>query len=242
MSKSTPPAQRSPLYPVMIMTLIITTIGIAARTATSTPALGLDETVFTPTHARSFAFAEIAKPTYTALHTATLPPTQTPTVTPESIAQAEIVLDTPTSQYVAPMAQNNSYAQAPFTDGGNKYILVDISEQHMYVYEGDVLVFSFVSSTGMNSATRVGNFSVLNKIPYAYGATWNIWMPNWLGIYWAGSLQNGIHALPILSNGGQLWAGYLGVPISYGCVVLGAYESQLLYDWAEIGTPVEIRW
>lgn len=158
------------------------------------------------------------------------------------MAQAEIVLDTPTSQYVAPITENNSYAQAPLTYGGNKYILIDISEQHMYVYEGDALVFSFVSSTGMNNATRVGSFSVLNKIPNAYGATWNIWMPNWLGIYWSGSLQNGIHALPILPNGGQLWAGYLGIPISYGCVVLGAYESQLLYNWAEIGTPVEIRW
>lgn len=242
MSKSTPPARRSPLYSVMIVTLIITMIGIAAWTAASTPALGLDEAVFTPMHARSFALAEIAKPTYTALPTATLLPTQTPTVTPEPMAQAEIVLDTPTSQYVAPMAQDNTYAEVPLTYGGNKYILVDISEQHMYVYEGDVLVFSFVSSTGMNNATRAGNFSVLNKIPNAYGATWNIWMPNWLGIYWAGGLQNGIHALPILSNGGQLWAGYLGVPISYGCVVLGAYESQLLYDWAEIGTPVEIRW
>ncbi|MHB8776875.1 MAG: L,D-transpeptidase [Anaerolineales bacterium] len=242
MSKSTPPLRRNPLYPVMITALIITAISIAAWMATSAPALGLEKPVFTPTHIRSFAFAEIAKPTYTALPTATGPPTQTPTVTPEPMVQAEIVLDTPTSEYVAPIAQDDAYAQTPLPYGGNKYILIDISEQHMYVYEGDALVFSFVSSTGMNNSTRVGNFSVLNKIPNAYGATWNIWMPNWLGIYWSGSLQNGIHALPILPNGGQLWAGYLGVPISYGCIVLGAYESQLLYDWSEIGTPVEIRW
>jgi hypothetical protein len=94
----------------------------------------------------------------------------------------------------------------------------------------------------MNNATRVGNFAVQSKIPNAYGATWNIWMPNWLGIYWSGSLENGIHALPILPNGATLWAGYLGRPISYGCVVLGSYESKILYDWAVIGTPVEIRW
>jgi lipoprotein-anchoring transpeptidase ErfK/SrfK len=24
-------------------------------------------------------------------------------------------------------------------------------------------------------------------------------------------------------------------------VVLGTYEAQLLYNWAEVGTPVEIR-
>ena len=192
----------------------------------------------------SFAIAQIEKPTYTPTippsPTATIIPTQTvtPTLTLEPIAQSEIILDTPTSEYVAQVYE----AEAPAIYTGGKYVLVDISEQHMYVYEGDTLVYSFVSSTGMNNATRVGNFSVLNKIPNAYGATWDLWMPNWLGIYWAGSLQNGIHALPILSNGAQLWSGYLGVPISYGCVVLGAYESQLLYDWADVGTPVEIQW
>jgi LysM repeat protein len=124
---------------------------------------------------------------------------------------------------------------------GQKRILVDISQQHLYAYEGDVLVFSFVASTGMNNATRVGIFSVLDKIPNAYGSTWNIWMPNWLGIYYSGYLENGIHALPILSNGNRLWEGYLGRPISYGCVVLGTAESQMLYDWVEIGTVVEIQ-
>jgi lipoprotein-anchoring transpeptidase ErfK/SrfK len=94
----------------------------------------------------------------------------------------------------------------------------------------------------MNNATATGNFSVLDKIPSAYGSTWDLWMPNWLGIYWAGGLENGIHALPILSNGVTLWSGFLGRPISYGCVVLGSYESQLLYDWAEVGTPVDIQW
>jgi hypothetical protein len=83
---------------------------------------------------------------------------------------------------------------------------------------------------------------VQSKIPNAWGGTWSIWMPDWLGIYWAGGLENGIHALPILPNGATLWAGFLGRPISYGCVVLGSYEAKLLYDWAEIGTPVEIRW
>lgn len=215
-------------------------ITFAISACANIPSVPLNQ-ISTPTKSISFAIAEISKPTYTPSPTVTFTPTNTPTITPEPIAQAEIILDTPTSEYVAPIAQNY-HAEAPAVYTGGKYILVDISQQHMYVYEGDVLVFSFVASTGMNNATRVGNFSVLNKIPNAYGATWNIWMPNWLGIYWAGSLQNGIHALPILPSGAQLWSGYLGVPISYGCVVLGAYESQLLYDWAEIGTPVEIQW
>lgn len=234
MTNLTTSARRSPLYPALVIILICAVIAIAAWTATSSPVLSLNSTP-TPTHGAYFAFAQIAKPTYTPLPTVLPSPTAQPTNTPEPVVVAEIVSDS-NSVYTAPN-------QDPVPSyGENKYILVDISEQHMYVYEGDALVYSFVASTGMNNATRVGTFSVLDKIPSAYGATWNIWMPNWLGIYYAGSLENGIHALPILPNGAILWEGYLGVPISYGCVVLGTYESQLLYDWAEVGTPVEIQW
>lgn len=131
-------------------------------------------------------------------------------------------------------------SDAPATAGG-QYILVDLSEQHLYAYQDNTLVFSFVASTGMNNATRVGVFHIQDKIPNAYGATWNIWMPNWMGIYYAGGLENGIHALPILSNGSRLWAGYLGTPISFGCIVLGVDEAQELYDWAQVGATVEIQ-
>lgn len=211
-----------------IFILFITVAGIAAWTVTSSSALEAEQPVFIPTYVNSFAIAEIAKPTYTAVPTVTALPTNTP----ENMVQAELVNTS---------SSGSETEQSPVSYSGNKYILVDISEQHMYVYEGDALVYSFVSSTGMNNATRIGMFSVLDKIPNAYGSTWDLWMPNWLGIYYSGNLENGIHALPILSNGGQLWAGYLGVPISYGCVVLGVYEAQLLYDWADIGTPVEIQ-
>ncbi len=134
-------------------------------------------------------------------------------------------------------------APAPSASGGGKRILIDISEQRMYVYQDGTLIWTFVVSTGMpGAATRPGNYAVQNKIPSAYGSTWNIWMPNWLGIYWAGSLQNGIHALPILPGGGRLWDGYLGTPVSYGCIILGIQDAQTLYDWAEVGTAVDIQY
>ncbi len=127
--------------------------------------------------------------------------------------------------------------------GGAKRIVVDLSEQHLYAYEGNRLVYSFVASSGKApSYTKTGEFRVQSKIPKAYGDAWNIWMPFWLGIYWAGSTENGIHALPILPNGQTLWAGYLGSPVSYGCIVLGTYEAKLLYNWAQIGTPVTVRY
>ncbi len=132
---------------------------------------------------------------------------------------------------------------APAPPGGGKRIMINLSEQHLYAYQGNQLVYSFVISSGAApSNTRTGEFHVQSKIPNAYAAAWGLQMPHWLGIYWAGSTENGIHALPILSNGQTLWAGYLGRPISYGCIVLGTRDAQRLYNWAEIGTPVSIRY
>ena len=194
----------------------------------------------TPTQENLWAFISVLKPTYTPQPT--LAPTNVPAVAAIATEAPGVMEMQVLSDSAGPAHSASVYAQNPGAAAGAKYIMVDISEQHMYVYNGDTLLYSFVASTGINNGTRAGTFAVQSKIPNAYGSTWNIWMPNWLGIYWSGGLENGIHALPILPSGATLWEGYLGRPISYGCVVLGTYESSLLYDWAEIGTTVEIRW
>lgn len=131
--------------------------------------------------------------------------------------------------------------QGPSGLVGAKRIEVDVSEQRMYVWQGDTLVWNFTISTGLPGyGTRRGTFAVQSKVPKAWSSAWQLWMPNWLGIYWAGGSENGIHALPII-NGQRLWGGYLGTPISYGCVVLGIADAEALYQWAEMGTPVVIH-
>jgi lipoprotein-anchoring transpeptidase ErfK/SrfK len=213
--------------------------------------IGLVAGTPTPRAELHWSVVEIPKP---AQVSAPAPPAASPTqalVPPEDAVLAAEVYPTPepptgpliTMEIVEDVVvpPSNEDTSEPVSASG-KYVLVSIVEQHLYAYENGELIYSFVASTGMGNSTRVGTFSVLDKIPSAYGSTWNIWMPNWMGIYWSGSLENGIHALPILPGGGRLWSGYLGTPISYGCVVLGEYEASLLYDWADVGTPVEIRW
>lgn len=130
------------------------------------------------------------------------------------------------------------------TPGPPKRVVVDISDQRVYAYEGDTLVYNFIASTGEPGRdTAVGEFEILNKIPMAYASTWNLDMPNWLGVYWSGALQNGFHALPTVRHTGYtLWDGFLGQRVSYGCIILSYADSQALYDWVEIGTPVTIRY
>jgi len=123
----------------------------------------------------------------------------------------------------------------PAPDPKQKRVVVDVSEQRMYVYEGDNLRWKWIVSTGEPGRdTAIGQFAVQSKIPMAYASTWNLDMPNWLGIYWSGPLENGIHALPIKRDTGyKLWDGFLGQRVSYGCVILSEENSKKLYEWAE---------
>lgn len=131
----------------------------------------------------------------------------------------------------------------PLPLNADKRIVVDISEQHVYAYEGETLVYSFVASTGIASSPTIpGVFQVLSKEEEAYASSWDLWMPHFMGIYRTGpDFTNGFHGLPTLSSGARLWEGYLGRPVSYGCIVIGLAEAAALYEWAELGTLVTIQ-
>ena len=125
----------------------------------------------------------------------------------------------------------------------NKRIVMSISQQRMWVYQDGQLLFKFVISTGIDrSPTQPGVFQVQTHDPNAYASVWDLYMPNFLGIYqaWPG-FMNGIHGLPTLSNGRRLWANILGSPASYGCIILDLDDAQWLYNWAEDGVVVEIQ-
>jgi hypothetical protein len=125
----------------------------------------------------------------------------------------------------------------------NKRIVISISEQHMWVYQDGELIGDHVISTGMvDSPTMPGIFQVQSHFENAYASNWDLWMPHFLGIYDAvPGFENGIHGLPVLSNGVRLWGSVLGRPASYGCIILDLEAAELLYTWAEDGVVVEIQ-
>ena len=121
-------------------------------------------------------------------------------------------------------------------------IEISLSDFRMRVYENNEVIKSFPVCYGRPShPTKTGRFQIQSKELEAYGSAWDLRMPYWLGIYWAGGTENGIHALPILSSGSVLWAGSLGTRCSFGCIVVGTEEAKWLYDWATIGTVVFIN-
>ncbi len=238
------------LFALFISGLILILVACAAYALT--PGL-VSALAPSPTleQAASWAVVEIPKasdtptplPTFTPTETPspTPPPTFTPQPTDTPVPSPTLEPPTPTPSAPPTAATQNSGPP----DGINipamgKYVLVSISQQHMWAYQDGQQVFSFVVSTGSGNSTRAGTFPVLDKIPNAYADNWNFWMPDWMGVYWVGNLENGIHAVPVLPGGGRLWEDSLGSPVSYGCVVLAQNDAQELFDWAEVGTVVRI--
>ncbi|MCB0247679.1 MAG: LysM peptidoglycan-binding domain-containing protein [Anaerolineae bacterium] len=126
---------------------------------------------------------------------------------------------------------------------GNLSVTVSINQQRCKVYQGEEVLYNWPCSTGRaGSGTKTGTFYVQSKIREAWGSRWGFYMPYWLGIYWAGGSENGIHGLPYAPGGYPIWANSVGTPVTFGCVLLGANESATLWDMAYIGMPVTISY
>lgn len=127
----------------------------------------------------------------------------------------------------------------------NKRVVVSISAQRVWVYEDGQLKWEWPASTGIDSSpTSPGIFQIQTHEPNAYAANWDLWMPNFMGIYRpvpTSEFMNGFHGFPTRGGSTLLWTGDLGHKVTYGCILISSDNAQLLYDWAEAGVVVEIQ-
>jgi LysM repeat protein len=125
----------------------------------------------------------------------------------------------------------------------NKRIVISITQQRMWTYQNGNQLNEYVISTGIaKSPTQPGVFQVQSHVPNAYASIWDLYMPNFLGIYEASpGFMNGIHGLPMLSSGVRLWGSVLGKPASFGCIILTLADAQTVYNWADDGVVVVIQ-
>lgn len=127
----------------------------------------------------------------------------------------------------------------------NKRIVVSISEQRTRVYENGQLKWDWATSTGINdSPTWPGVYQILSHVPNAYAGNWDLYMPNFMGVYKpipGSDFTNGFHGFPTRGGGQLLWENSLGRRVTYGCILLHNTNVQQLYEWAQEGVVVEIR-
>lgn len=122
-----------------------------------------------------------------------------------------------------------------------KRIVVDLSEQMIYAYDGDKEFMVTKVSTGDTSTpTPTGTFTIYKKTPTRYmqgplpGVTD---VPFDLpGVSWDMYFTEGGAAIH-----GTYWHNNYGTEQSDGCVNVPAELAKILYDWAPLGTKVTIQ-
>jgi hypothetical protein len=123
-------------------------------------------------------------------------------------------------------------------------IVVDVSDQEMYVYLGDKIIRTFRVSTGKRSTpTPYGETKITLKQWVRVGASPPHYiMPRFM-MFRAGGY--GIHALPSLGNDrGRFWTearSHIGISVSHGCIRLLPEDADFLFEFTPIGTTVVVR-
>jgi lipoprotein-anchoring transpeptidase ErfK/SrfK len=114
---------------------------------------------------------------------------------------------------------------------GEKWIDINLTEQKLTAYQGDIAVRSFwISSGGTGHETVTGSFRIWAKVSRqdmsggSRAAGTYYYVPNvpWVQYFYA---DYSIH--------GADWHNNFGWPVSHGCVNMRVEEAHWLFEWAE---------
>jgi len=175
----------------------------------------------------------VLKPTYTATFTPTSTPTPTNTPTPTFT-----LTPSPTN---TPLPTNTRYPTStpiplPINEpgnGGERWVDVDLSEQRVYAYEGSKIVNTFIVSTGTwLHPTVTGTFKIYIKLLYTDMSGPGYYLPDvpYTMYFYSGYALHGTY-----------WHNNFGVPMSHGCVNLSIPDAGWLFNWASVGTIVNVH-
>ena len=163
-------------------------------------------------------------PTDVPTESSTLIPADTET---PGVVAMEIIDDTPTSEYSPPKPE-------AAVGNGARWIDVDLTNQMVYAYEGDVVVNSFVVSTGTwLTPTVTGEYKIYVKYRSGSMSGPGYYLPDvpYIMYFYKGY---GLH--------GTYWHNNFGTPMSHGCVNLRTEEAGWIFNWASVGTVVNVHY
>ncbi len=184
----------------------------------------------TPTNTPTPTFTFTPTPTFTFTPTPTDTPLPTDSPLPRDAARPpDRPLPTPPADPPPPPPSIR-----PEGVGQNeRWIDVDLSKQRVFAYEGDQRINSFLVSTGTwEHPTVTGQFRIYVKYQAADMSGPGYYLPGvpYVMYFYKGY---GLH--------GTYWHNNFGTPMSHGCVNLRTDEANWLFNWASLGTLVNVH-
>lgn len=130
------------------------------------------------------------------------------------------------------------------TNGTNKKIEVDLSNQRLYAYENGQKIFDFLISSGTWNRTPTGEFRIWTKIKSQKmsGGSKELgtyfYLPNvpYIMFFYNDQVPKQMG----YSTHGTYWHNQFGKPMSHGCINMKTEEAKVLYEWADMDTPIVI--
>jgi len=145
----------------------------------------------------------------------------------EAVPVATLQTPAPDSTPAAPLPSS------PSEVGQGRWIDVDLTHQLLTAYEGSAPVRNVAVSTGLaGTPTPVGQFRIWVKFRYDDMEGPGYYLPNvpYTMYFHEGY---GLH--------GTYWHNNFGHPMSHGCVNLPTSEAEWVFNWAEVGTLVNVH-
>lgn len=143
-------------------------------------------------------------------------------------------LELPVPRFISMSLQSDNVLGVRSED---KRIEINLTNQHLYAYEGQDLVYDFPVSTGKWGQTPTGTFNIWIKLKYTRmtGGNKN------LGTYY--NLPNVPYTMYFYNNDipktrgygihGAYWHNNFGHPMSHGCINMKPEDAEKLYYWAD---------
>lgn len=118
-----------------------------------------------------------------------------------------------------------------------KLITVDRGKQMLYAWEGGRIINQTPVSTGMYYTPTVkGSFKIYRKLPLQdMRGSFPPYPP-----YYTKNVPNVMYFYGAYAIHGTYWHNSFGSRASHGCVNVPVTFSKWLYEWADMGTRVEV--
>ena len=251
------------LFPAFLIGLGCLFVGLLGLFVSTSPAFAAILSIASapaPVQENLWAPIDIAKPTVTPIDVAVFAPQITPSKVPSEVTKSAVTIiptsfptETPTSTFTATetpaslimeivddsqLSQSKppSEPQGQFPLEGNRerWIDVNISEQRVYAYEGNVVVNSFLVSTGLpETPTVTGRYQIWVKVRIQDMSGPGYYLKDVPYVMYFYE-DYGLH--------GTYWHNNFGRPMSRGCVNLTIDDAKWLYNWASVGTVVDVHY
>lgn len=129
------------------------------------------------------------------------------------------------------------YTLNPVKAAGPKRVEINLTNQHLYAYEGSTLIYEFLISSGRWAPTPTGTFYPYWKTPStrmtggnpAIGTFYDLPNVPWDTFFYQGYAIHGTY-----------WHNNFGHPMSHGCINMLTADAKIIYDWVDFSTPIII--